>query len=139
VKILTLLLFLFVFPSFACDHKSQPEFKPFAREIQNYPQYKTYFVYFPEDDKAQKKMYFSGLSAHVDKLFIIDLADGESHDYAGYYSGILAIDPSIIEKVMITGSYNANNKEKTSLSFCGNWKTYKLTDLLLAPEAPKRK
>jgi hypothetical protein len=137
VRIFAFILSLSIFSVIACDSEPESNFEPFAIEIKNDPSLKSYLIYFPIDDKAKNKMYFSDLSAHVDKLFLIELNYSESNEYIGYNSAMLSIDASIVGSVNIIGGYNANNKEKTSLSFCGNFKRYKLSDLLSAPKAAK--
>jgi hypothetical protein len=138
VRIFAFILSFFIFSVFACDSGLETSFTPFAKEIKNDPSLKSYLIYFPTDDKAKNKMFFSDLSAHVDKLFLIELNYAESHEYLGYNSAMLSVNASIVDSVNIIGGYNANNKEKTSFSLCGNFKRYKLSDLLSAPKAVKK-
>ncbi|WDE02463.1 hypothetical protein [Thalassomonas actiniarum] len=133
MKFAVFILYFFAMHVFACGELTEKAFLPFAVEIENGAgkNMKTYEVYFPVKDIKETDFFLNGITSYVPELFQIELYYLETDRYIGdYYSAMLTLNKSLIDKALIVGGYNALNKEKTSLVFCGNFKRFELTSLL---------
>lgn len=117
---------------FACGDPSSEKFIPFATVIQNGESsgMKSYEVNFPIQER---EFFLSGITAILPQQFQIDLSHSDEKYYVGnYYTSYLTINEFFTNDIEIVASYNALNKEATSLVFCGNVKRYDLKKLLQA-------
>lgn len=86
-----------------------------------------------------KKMYVYSIHAQLASTFDISLDFKEQGEYEGdYYITYLGIAPSSENEVTINVSYNAPYKDRSAIAFCGNFKLYKLSELLKVTPPAKR-
>jgi hypothetical protein len=76
-------------------------------------------------------MFFSGAEIQLASSFKMSLDFHKSFEYEGdYYIAFLAINPIHENNVNVQIGYNSPNKDRNTIAFCGNYQTYKLTELL---------
>ena len=132
MKFVALISYFFVVTVFACGDPSSEKFLPFATVIQNgeSADMKSYEVNFPIQER---EFFLNGITAILPQQFQIELSHSDAKYYVGnYYTAYLTVNESFTNDIEIVASYNALNKEVTSLVFCGNFKRYNLKQLLQA-------
>ncbi|MDP5144450.1 hypothetical protein [Rheinheimera baltica] len=86
-----------------------------------------------------KKMYVYSIYAQLASTFDLGLNFIEQGEYEGdYYITYLGVAPSSENEVTIKVSYNAPYKDRRAIALCGNFKFYKLSDLLKVIPPAKR-
>lgn len=129
-KLLVLLPF-FSLAAVACG-KSTETFAPFVIEKPEYKDgghaLKVYEIFAP----VQKgDSFLNGVTASVVGEFIVNLDIRDDYEYVGdYYTAYISVPSKHVENLVIRMAYNATNKERSVFSFCANFKTYKLPELL---------
>jgi hypothetical protein len=131
VRIILILFSLFTTCTFACGGDAVNEFRPFAIEIKNHPNLKSYWVFFPDNDQAADKMYLSGISALIEGELALDLEYSKSEEYPSFYSALVSVKEDLIDKLVIVGTYNHTDSTGTGIALCGNWKNYQLKHLII--------
>jgi hypothetical protein len=97
---------------------------------------KYYRIYIPI---KLEKMFVSSISAQLGSIFDMGLDFSELGEYEGdYYITHLGINPISESEVNIHVSYNAPYKDRSAIAFCGNFKIYKLSELLDVTPPAKR-
>jgi len=133
LKLVALFLsYFFATIVFACGDPSTEKFLPFAKVIKNgeSKDMKSFEVNFPTQER---RFFLSDMTAILPQQFQIELNHSDIKYYEGnYYTAYVTVNDKITENLEIVASYNALNKEVTSLVLCGNFKRYKLKQLLQA-------
>ncbi len=76
-------------------------------------------------------MFFSGAEIRLAESFRMSLDFHKSFIYEGdYYIAFLAINPIHENSVSVQIGYNSPDKARSAITFCGNYQTYNLTELL---------
>ena len=129
-KILALSFFLSL-NVFACGEDAK-EFHPFAVEIISKNKQKQSLKTFEILSPIQKgENFLSSTTALLDDEFVINLDVKEDYKYVGdYYRSYFSVSAKNVDKIEIILAYNTTKKDRSNIIFCGNFKQYKLTQLL---------
>lgn len=136
--LLFIFFILFSFVANACDKGVSKEqaFAIQAEYVGLDSKLKYYQIYIPV---KLEKMFVSSINAELASTFDMGLELHEYAEYEGdYYTVHLGINPLSESEVVINVSYNSPYKDRSAIAFCGNFKKYKLSELLnVAPPAKR--